>query len=62
MANYHGRKSLDLGLLEIETKINALDLKILEVFEDTFSSFYEKDLEKSKQVIKNDFQFYLARG
>ena len=55
MANYHGRKSLDLGLLEIETKINALDLKILEVFEDTFSSFYEKDLEKSKQVIKNDY-------
>tara|TARA_B100000029_G_scaffold335889_2_gene328007 strand:+ start:2624 stop:3322 length:699 start_codon:yes stop_codon:yes gene_type:complete len=55
MANYHGRKSLDLGLLEIETKINALDLKILEVFEDTFSSFYEKDLEKSKKVIKNDY-------
>ena len=55
MANYHGRKSLDLGLLEIETKINALDLKILEVFEDTFTSFYEKDLEKSKKVIKNDY-------
>ena len=24
MANYHGRKSLDLGLLEIETKQNQL--------------------------------------
>ena len=48
MANYHGRKSLDLGLLEIETKINALDLKILEVFEDTFSSFYEKQIYGKK--------------
>ncbi|MBM01846.1 MAG: phosphate transport system regulatory protein PhoU [Chloroflexi bacterium] len=55
MANYHGRKSLDLGLLEIETKINALDLRILEVFENTFTSFYEKDLEKSKKVIENDY-------
>jgi len=54
MANYHGRKSLDLGLLEIETKVNALNLKVLEAFKETFNSFYEKDLEKSKQVIKND--------
>ena len=54
MANYHGRKSLDLGLLEIETKTNALTLKVLEAFEETFNSFYTKDLEKSKEIIKND--------
>ena len=54
MSNYHGRKSLDLGLLEIETKTNALNLKVLEAFKETFASFYEKDLEKSKEVIKKD--------
>ena len=54
MSNYHGRKSLDLGLLEIETKTNALNLKVLEAFKETFTSFYEKDLEKSKEVIKKD--------
>ena len=46
MSNYHGRKSLDLGLLEIETKTNALNLKVLEAFKETFDSFYEKDLEQ----------------
>jgi len=50
MSNYHGRKSLDLGLLEIETKTNALNLKVLEAFKETFTSFYEKDLEKSKKL------------
>ena len=52
MSNYHGRKSLDLGLLEIETKTNALNLKVLEAFNETFNSFYEKDLEKSKEIIE----------
>ena len=54
MSNYHGRKSLDLGLLEIETKTNALNLKVLEAFNETFNSFYEKDLEKSKEIIEKD--------
>ncbi|MBK65603.1 MAG: phosphate transport system regulatory protein PhoU [Chloroflexi bacterium] len=54
MDEYRGRKSLDLELLEVETKINVLYRLVKTAFNDCMESFYEKDLALSKKVIEED--------
>ena len=51
MNEYRGRKSLDLDLLEVETKINVLFRLVNSAFNDCMESFYEKDLILSKKII-----------
>ena len=54
MNEYRGRKSLDLDLLEVETKINVLYRLVKTAFSDCMESFYEKDLTLSKKIIEED--------
>ena len=54
MNEYQGRKSLDLDLLGIETKINTLSSKVESTFHETMDAFYKKNLEKSIEIIRND--------
>ena len=54
MDEYRGRKSLDLELLEVETKINVLFRLVNSAFNDCMESFYEKDLVLSKKIIEED--------
>ena len=54
MNEYRGRKSLDLDLLEVETKINVLFRSVNSAFNDCMESFYEKDLVLSKKIIEED--------
>ena len=54
MNEYRGRKSLDLDLLEVETKINVLYRLVKTAFADCMESFYEKDLTLSKKIIEED--------
>ena len=54
MNEYRGRKSLDLDLLEVETKINVLFRLVNSAFNDCMESFYEKDLILSKKIIEED--------
>jgi len=54
MEKYQGRKSLDLDLLEVESKVNALSSQVQAVVKNTMESFYTKELEKSKKIIDDD--------
>ena len=54
MNEYRGRKSLDLDLLEVETKINVLFRLVNSAFNDCMESFYEKHLILSKKIIEED--------
>jgi phosphate transport system protein len=54
MEKYQGRKSLDLDLLEVESKVNALSSQVQAVVKNTMESFYSKELEKSKKIIDDD--------
>ena len=54
MEKYQGRKSLDLDLLEVESKVTALSSQVQEVVKNTMESFYSKELEKSKKIIDDD--------
>ena len=54
MEKYQGRKSLDLDLLEVESKVNALSSQVQVVVKNTMESFYSKELEKSKKIIDDD--------
>ena len=54
MEKYQGRKSLDLDLLEVESKVNALSSQVQAVVKNTMESFYSKELENSKKIIDDD--------
>ena len=54
MRKYQGRKSLDLALLEIDTKITVLSSQVQAVFKDSMKSFYNKDLKRSQKIIEED--------
>tara|TARA_B110000438_G_scaffold271916_1_gene290201 strand:+ start:465 stop:1163 length:699 start_codon:yes stop_codon:yes gene_type:complete len=54
MEKYQGRKSLDLDLLEVESKVNALSSQVQAVVRNTMESFYSKELENSKKIIDDD--------
>ncbi|MBT87843.1 MAG: phosphate transport system regulatory protein PhoU [Gammaproteobacteria bacterium] len=55
MRKYQGRKSLDLALLEIDTKITVLSSQVQAIFKDSMKSFYDKDLKRSQKIIEEDF-------
>ena len=44
MDEYRGRKSLDLELLDVETKINVLYRLVNTAFNESMDALYEKDL------------------
>ena len=52
MRKYQGRKSLDLALLEIDTKITVLSSQVQSIFKDSMKSFYDKDLKRSQKIKK----------
>jgi phosphate transport system protein len=54
MEKYQGRKSLDLDLLEVESKVNALSSQVQLVVRNTMESFYSKELDRSKKIIDDD--------
>ena len=54
MDDYRGRKSLDLELLDVETKINVLYRLVNTAFIESMDAFYEKDLSLSKKIIEDD--------
>ena len=54
MDDYRGRKSLDLELLDVETKINVLYRLVNTAFIESMDAFYEKDLSLSKKIIEED--------
>ena len=54
MDEYRGRKSLDLELLDVETKINVLYRLVNTAFNESMDAFYEKDLSLSKKIIEED--------
>ena len=54
MDEYRGRKSLDLELLDVETKINVLYRLVNTAFNESMDALYEKDLSLSKKIIEED--------
>ena len=54
MDEYRGRKSLDLELLDVETKINVLYRLVNTAFNESMDALYKKDLSLSKKIIEED--------